>query len=277
MKKVQLWTSIVFGAAAVLLIAGACALVQAGSVSLELDSLMHARTANADRMADRHLSVAQDAVLVQDRASASADEHPDTAAHDAIHAWAGHVLVALVTVFWIVISAYVISRLTRRPLDEIRQGLDSPQTELHPVTHLDERLREAVGADACFMSNAETCTLPYDTCGARASAHDAPELHPRETKLDPERIEHLAAEMRDSVARVVSLQMQTANVDTIVRTVNEVAEQMHLLALNAAIDAAEGGSDVDRDFAEAAGRIAKEAAVSAREIEVTLASHRPAA
>ncbi len=270
-KKVQPWIAVVLVTAVALVAAHAW---EVSTVVERVENVVEKDESSVRPDSRMRLAIAGQGtgavtqVVTKMRADAA-----DTSLRGFLACWSGHILVSLVTLFWIVFSGYFLLRYIRRPLNEIRQGLAPAATPMRPITGVDCSMRDGLLLHgSAFLGSPEPVGLAKREIGLDVRV--PPDIDVSDMNQQSiERIERIAEEMRESVSRVVGLQMDTASVETIVETVSQVAEQMHLLALNAMLEAVNGG-EAEREFAAAAGRIAAETAASVRRMGITLGTVR---
>ncbi|WP_428242224.1 methyl-accepting chemotaxis protein [Gynuella sp.] len=133
-------------------------------------------------------------------------------------------------------------------LENARHSTDAMRSQMHELEQLATAMHEMAASASEVANNAQ------QAASAARDADDASMKGENAVTETTESIDALAARIGQAVTEVQGLESATANIETILKVINEIADQTNLLALNAAIEAARAGES-GRGFAVVADEV----------------------
>ncbi|MGF1695851.1 methyl-accepting chemotaxis protein [Vibrio kyushuensis] len=128
------------------------------------------------------------------------------------------------------------------------ESADAMRSQLQELEQLATAMNEMAVTATEVANNAQ------GAAGAAQQADDATEVGSKVVSETTISIDNLSARIDQAVEEVKGLESATANIETILKVINDIADQTNLLALNAAIEAARAGES-GRGFAVVADEV----------------------
>ncbi|MEF1256352.1 MULTISPECIES: methyl-accepting chemotaxis protein [unclassified Vibrio] len=141
-----------------------------------------------------------------------------------------------------------ILRGTEMTVQGSQQSAAAMQSQLHELEQLATAMHEMAVTATEVANNAQ------GAAGAAKEADDATQDGSSVVSATTASIDMLSARIDQAVEEVQGLESATANIETILKVINDIADQTNLLALNAAIEAARAGES-GRGFAVVADEV----------------------
>ncbi|MNW45277.1 putative methyl-accepting chemotaxis protein YoaH [compost metagenome] len=155
---------------------------------------------------------------------------------------------------------------------------ENHQSSMNITTHIEE-ISDKVSQQSKSLSESvtslEEISSGVHTIAGNTSALSEASLHMKDqSELGGDNIEEVMKQMdaiqksvRDSVVSIEQLQKRSGEIEEIVQVITQIANQTHLLSLNASIEAARAGED-GRGFAVVANEVKKLAEESGKSAEM---------
>ncbi|MEZ9230886.1 methyl-accepting chemotaxis protein [Vibrio amylolyticus] len=128
------------------------------------------------------------------------------------------------------------------------ESADAMRSQLQELEQLATAMNEMAVTATEVANNAQ------GAAGAAQQADEATEVGSKVVSETTMSIDNLSARIDQAVEEVKGLESATANIETILKVINDIADQTNLLALNAAIEAARAGES-GRGFAVVADEV----------------------
>ncbi|MCW8334505.1 methyl-accepting chemotaxis protein [Vibrio paucivorans] len=141
-----------------------------------------------------------------------------------------------------------IMRGTEATVQGAEQSAEAMRSQLHELEQLATAMHEMSVTATEVANNAQ------GAASAAKDADDATEMGSQVVNETTISIDNLSARIDQAVEEVHGLESATANIETILKVINDIADQTNLLALNAAIEAARAGES-GRGFAVVADEV----------------------
>ncbi|USD40424.1 methyl-accepting chemotaxis protein [Vibrio sp. SCSIO 43135] len=141
-----------------------------------------------------------------------------------------------------------IMRGTETTVQGAEQSAEAMRSQLQELEQLATAMHEMAVTATEVANNAQ------GAASAAKDADDATEVGSQVVNETTISIDNLSARIDQAVEEVHGLESATANIETILKVINDIADQTNLLALNAAIEAARAGES-GRGFAVVADEV----------------------
>lgn len=139
-----------------------------------------------------------------------------------------------------------------RGAEQTMQGVDGASVAMRD--QLQELEQLATAMHEMSVTATEVANNAQGAASAAKEADDASQEGSQVVSDTTQSIENLSAHIEMAVEEVRGLESATANIETILKVINDIADQTNLLALNAAIEAARAGES-GRGFAVVADEV----------------------
>lgn len=141
-----------------------------------------------------------------------------------------------------------ILRGTEMTVQGSEESAEAMRSQLHELEQLATAMNEMAVTATEVANNAQ------GAAGAAKEADEATQMGSSVVSDTTASIDALSARIDQAVEEVQGLESATANIETILKVINDIADQTNLLALNAAIEAARAGES-GRGFAVVADEV----------------------